>query len=101
MPGNTNPRIKPDINIKIIEKEVLVYDPATEKIHIINRTAGDILNLCDGANDLVTIKKKISALYEMDDNYDDICRDVDEMMDKFRELDILIPDEPAADLQNK
>jgi hypothetical protein len=31
--------------------DVIVHDPQHEKIHILNRSAGDLLALCDGEHD--------------------------------------------------
>lgn len=43
------PRKASDLNIQTVGDEVLVHHPSAEKVHILNRTAGHILELCDGA----------------------------------------------------
>jgi hypothetical protein len=97
MTGKINPKMKQNLNIKVVENEVMVYDPANEKIHVINQAAGEILNLCDGQNNPEIIKKKISDLYGLADRYEDICRDVDEILLAFNNLGILDPDEQPLD----
>ena len=50
-----------DVVLKKLGKEMLLYDPSTDKVHTLNRTASLIWSLCDGEHSLGEIKK---AIYE-------------------------------------
>jgi hypothetical protein len=41
--------------------DVIVHDPQHEKIHILNRSAGDVLALCDGEHDPEQIAASLRA----------------------------------------
>jgi Coenzyme PQQ synthesis protein D (PqqD) len=41
--------------------DVIVHDPQHEKIHILNRSAGDVLALCDGEHDPEQIAASLLA----------------------------------------
>ena len=41
--------------------DVIVHDPKHEKIHILNRSAGDLLALCDGEHDPAQIAASLRA----------------------------------------
>ena len=62
--------------------EMLVHDLANEKIHVLNQTAGDLLEYCTRASsdDLVSF---LRSRYEI--NGQDIDRDVREIMERFVE----------------
>ena len=51
-----------DLDIRTVGDEVLVHHPSAQKVHILNRTAGQILELCDG-------------IRSQDEIVDSICRD--------------------------
>lgn len=40
--------------------DVLVHNKNTEKIHILNRTAGEVLLACDGKTELHSIAQKLN-----------------------------------------
>ncbi len=53
-----SPRKADDLDVRTVGDEVLVHHPAAQKVHILNRTAGQILELCDGArtpDDIVAV----------------------------------------------
>ncbi|MDQ6779901.1 MAG: PqqD family protein [Candidatus Eremiobacteraeota bacterium] len=51
----------PGLDIKTVGDEVLVHHPAGQKVHILNRTAGRILELCDGVRTPSEIAAMIGA----------------------------------------
>ncbi|TAM73600.1 PqqD family protein [bacterium] len=62
--------------------EMLVHDIANEKIHVLNQTAGDLLEHCSRASsaDLVSF---LRARYEVTGQ--DVDRDVREILERFVE----------------
>lgn len=62
--------------------EMLVHDLANEKIHVLNQTAGDVLEHCSrtSSDDLVSF---LRTRYEISDQ--DVDRDVREILERFVE----------------
>jgi hypothetical protein len=44
----------------------VAYDPANEKVHYLNPTAGIVFELCDGANSARTISEFLKTAYALD-----------------------------------
>ncbi|MDB5093005.1 MAG: hypothetical protein JWO85_1106 [Candidatus Eremiobacteraeota bacterium] len=64
--------------------DVIVHDPEHEKIHILNRSAGDVLALCDGKHDPEQIAASLRA--GTDTPQDLVLRDVLSALETFRQL---------------
>ena len=64
--------------------DVIVHDPENEKIHILNRSAGDVLALCDGEHDPEQIAASLSA--GTDAPQDRVLDDVLAALETFRQL---------------
>ena len=56
-----NPRAIPGLVIRETAGEVLVHDPATGKIHILNQSGALVLRACDGAHSLEAIVDDLVA----------------------------------------
>jgi hypothetical protein len=48
------------IEIRKIGDDVLVHDPAHEKVHVLNKMAGHVLELCDGEHSPSEIARSLS-----------------------------------------
>ncbi len=64
--------------------DVIVHDPQHEKIHILNRSAGAVLDLCDGEHDPAQIASLVRA--GMDVPQERVLSDVLATLDTFRRL---------------
>jgi PqqD family protein of HPr-rel-A system len=76
-----------DLDIRTVGEEVLVHDPSHEKVHILNRSAGQILELCTGEQtqeDLVT-----SICTQTGADKETVARDVAALLSEFSKLGLV------------
>jgi len=48
------------LNVKTVDDQVLVHDPRKEKVHVLNLSAGRVLELADGSRDVVKISQELA-----------------------------------------
>jgi len=86
-----NPR-KKHVRTIPVEKELMLHDPAAQKVYALNPTAAFVWTLCDGAH---TIEQMIAATETQFSNTTqmDISQDVRQTVDWFSEYDLLEFDE--------
>lgn len=87
MNDNVNPRKAADLETRTVGDEVLVHHPSAQKVHILNRTAGQILELCDGSRSKADIVESISNATGADSEI--VNRDVDGLIAEFIKLGIV------------
>lgn len=56
-----NPQKIVELEIRVVSSEVLVHDARHGMIHVLNTTAGRVLELCDGTRDAATIAAVLAA----------------------------------------
>ena len=83
----SSPRKSPDLEIRTVGEEVLVHHPSTQKVHILNRTAGQILQMCNGETTQEQIVTVICA--ETGADKDAVSRDVAAMVEEFEKLGLV------------
>jgi len=81
------PRKASDLNIQTVGDEVLVHHPSAQKVHILNRTAGQILELCDGDKTQEDIVDAICRETGADKAV--VTSDVAQLMRDFAELGLI------------
>ncbi|GAC1566783.1 MAG: hypothetical protein NVS2B3_01460 [Vulcanimicrobiaceae bacterium] len=57
----SNPLRKTNLEIRRVGEEVLVHDLEREKVHILNASAGDVLDLCDGEHSIADLTRALAA----------------------------------------
>lgn len=82
-----NPRKADDLEIRTVGEEVLVHHLSAQKVHILNRTAGEILELCDGQRSAGEIADSICGSTNADRS--EVGRDVDSMLAEFAQLGLV------------
>lgn len=82
-----NPRKADDLEIRSVGEEVLVHHLSAQKVHILNRTAGQILELCDGQRTSADIVDSICK--ETSADRATVSRDVDGLLAEFRNLGLV------------
>jgi hypothetical protein len=82
-----NPRKADDLEIRTVGEEVLVYHLSAQKVHILNQTAGQILELCDGQRTTADIVDSICKASNADRVT--VSRDVDGMLAEFANLGLV------------
>jgi hypothetical protein len=83
-----NPRKADDLEIRTVGEEVLVHHVSAQKVHILNRTAGQILDLCDGRRTSQDIAESIAQATGADRAQ--VGRDVDGMLAEFEKLGLVV-----------
>ena len=60
---DATPTLTPGLEVRDVGDEVLVYDRRHDKVHVLNRTAGFVLGLCDGSRSTPEIANAFRAAY--------------------------------------
>jgi hypothetical protein len=76
-----------DLDIRTVGEEVLVHDPSHEKVHILNRSAGQILELCTGDHTQEDIVMSICTQTGADK--ETVARDVAALLSEFSKLGLV------------
>jgi hypothetical protein len=67
----------PKVSSKATETELILYDASKQAVHILNRTAYLIWELCDGMHTVSDIEKAMRERFLVDNEYD-LLRDIDQ-----------------------
>jgi hypothetical protein len=67
----------PSVSSKETGSELIVYDANMNSVHILNRTAYLIWELCDGMHTVSDIEKAMRERFLVDNEYD-LLRDIDQ-----------------------
>jgi hypothetical protein len=84
---NLLPRPRPDLVETEIGTEISIYDPAAERVTLLNQTASDIWRLVDGATSVDEIADLLGAAYDTPAKA--IQTDVHAAISSFRAADLL------------
>jgi hypothetical protein len=75
------------LEIRTVGEEVLVHDPAARQVHVLNLSAGQVLELCDGAREIDDIVVDVSRRTGV--GADVVNADVTRIIDEFRDLGLV------------
>lgn len=81
------PKQKPGLEIRTVGEEVLVHDPERGKVHVLNASAGKILELCDGTRTVEEVAVGLANAYLA--QTERVRPDVDRALGEFKALDLL------------
>ena len=81
------PLANPSIELREIGDQVLVHDRRSEKVHVINVTAAEVLRACDGVTPMQTLVERLASRGNVDPAR--VAGDVREICERFRALQIL------------
>ena len=84
-----HPRRKTSLVIQFVGNEVLVHDADRGKVHVLNATAGDVLELCDGTRTIADLTLALSESTGIDASI--IEPDVVSIVGAFHELGLFDP----------
>ena len=82
-----NPTKTQELEIRKVGDEVLVHDPALGKVHVLNATAGAVLEMCDGARSAEEIARSLCDATGTDTV---VARDVEAILREFGALRLLV-----------
>lgn len=79
---------KPDITIKDIGGETLLYSSDEKVLHILNSTAKLIWDLCDGQHSLAEIEQALRSNFSVPADHD-VLADIEKTLEIFANKDLL------------
>lgn len=85
------PRAVEGLEIRAAGDETLVHDPGTAHVHVLNATAGLVLELCDGTRDRAAIAAALRERVADAPAGDALEADVAAVLDRFVELQLVKP----------
>ena len=75
------------LEISVAGDETLVHDPSNGKVHVLNATAGKVLELCDGTRTASEISVGVANAFMVDT--DRVRADIDAIIADFTKLGLL------------
>ncbi len=79
---------KPEITVKDIGGETLLYSTKAEVIHVLNATAKLIWELCDGEHTVEDIERVIRSSFAVADDYN-VAADIQRTLQVFADKELL------------
>lgn len=55
------------LDVHETEDGLIVFNPATDRVHHLNHTAGAVFVLCDGSKDELEIAREVGALFALEE----------------------------------
>jgi hypothetical protein len=77
-----------DVPSRTVGEELLVRDPASERVHFLNSTAAVVWECCDGATPLSACVDRVRETFAVPDTVD-LAADVRETLEHFRQQGLL------------
>jgi hypothetical protein len=77
----------PSVVAREIENECILYAPEAKMVYVVNATARDVWNLCDGKHDLEKIVSKVYEEYDVEMNV--LERDVRKIISDLEKVGLL------------
>ena len=68
------PRRREDLEISEVVDGYVVYDPAHDRVHYLNRTAAVVLELCDGELDVPAMVALVGSAWDLPEPPDEEVR---------------------------
>ncbi len=84
MSDSPKPRAIEGLEVRRTGNDVIVHDPANERIHVLNRSAGMVLELCDGAHAPADIAASLCS--RTGAPAERVLGDVEAALESFRQL---------------
>lgn len=81
---NATPRLPEHLRVEALDARVLVYDPNGGMVVELNRTAGLVVQLCDGERSVAEIRDALAEAYPpaADDIAEDVPRVIEGLVDR-------------------
>lgn len=85
---NITPKSRKDIVAKQLGGEMMLYDPRTDNVHVLNETSLFIWKLLDGSHDYHQIEKKLRKDFEVSSEIN-VLEDIKSICQDFRQKGLL------------
>ncbi len=86
-----NPKRKPDVMMKSVGNESLLYRADDKSVHVLNSTAKLIWDMADGTNSLADLEQAIRTNFSVPDEYD-LSKDLRQALEAMSEKGLLTLD---------
>ncbi len=57
------PRLRDEIVLREVDEDIVVYDPVSDKIALLNQSAAVILSYCDGSHSVSDVVSKVAEVF--------------------------------------
>jgi len=84
----TKPKVHSGVTTREVDEGLLVHDERSGQVHVLNRTGGRVLGLCDGAHDASEIARILAAEGGVDESR--TATDVGTILAQFGRLGLLL-----------
>ena len=85
---NKKPLRKEHVFCRGIGEEVILYDSKTKLVHVINKTAYFVWNMCDGSHCIDNIVEALANSFRISDE-DNIYEDVKRILETFQDMGLI------------
>lgn len=85
---DTRPLLRPELLVEPVGEDVLVLDPDSESMYQLNRTAGAVIELCDGTRTVDQIVEILHDRFRAPDP-ERLQRDVADTLEQMQDLGLL------------
>lgn len=89
-----HPRARPDLTARAVDDEAVLLDRASGRVHQFNRTASFVWSRLDGRTSPGDVAAAVADAFDVEP--ETAGRDVQALLEQFRALDLLEPDEPEG-----
>jgi hypothetical protein len=91
-----NPQRRSDISQRWAGHDLVLYDAASGRLHLLNTTAATIWRMCDGTTPVEAIGRELRHLYQLPEQ-SDVAADVSGILSAFTKENLLEASAPLGD----
>ena len=88
MTDTAKPLVKEDVLIEDLGEQTVLYNAEGKAIHVLNRTARLIRDLCDGEHSLQDMERALRASFAVPEGHD-VCADIQRTLEELFSKELL------------
>lgn len=88
-PRRRTPRWRDDVVFRPLGDDFALYDPASQRLHVLNLTAALVWSYCDGLNDADGIARGVADAYGHIPPGCDLLTQIEQVLSRFRDEGLL------------
>jgi len=88
MTDTARPLVKKDVLVHDLGEQTVLYSAEGRAIHVLNRTARLIWDLCDGEHSLQDMERALRASFAVPEGHD-VCADIQHTLDELFSKELL------------
>lgn len=88
-PDLLRPKAREDVVFRTLADEWVLYDPASNQVHVLNLSAALVWTACDGERTVEAIVQEVAESYPDHPPPDAVLADVTEAIERFAQEDLL------------